>query len=118
MKQLAPLKDATDMGDCADAFVMLAKNGELATYQQVLTMVGSCTGATLTIDAGLSLMSRPRQCAEPTMDIQSKQGVCSLNGIYPLFMLIPTSVDDRNFIRSCSFPLTTGADLGLGDWTR
>jgi len=32
MKQLAPLKDATDMGDCADAFVMLAKNGELATY--------------------------------------------------------------------------------------
>jgi hypothetical protein len=27
MKQLAPLKTATDMGDCADAFVMLAKNG-------------------------------------------------------------------------------------------
>lgn len=26
-KQLAPLKAATDMGDCADAFVMLAKNG-------------------------------------------------------------------------------------------
>jgi hypothetical protein len=26
-KQLAPLKDATDMGDCADAFVMMAKNG-------------------------------------------------------------------------------------------
>ena len=26
-KQLAPLKSATDMGDCADAFVMLAKNG-------------------------------------------------------------------------------------------
>jgi hypothetical protein len=27
MKQLAPLKTETDMGDCADAFVMLAKNG-------------------------------------------------------------------------------------------
>lgn len=26
-KQLAPLKAATDMGDCADAFVMMAKNG-------------------------------------------------------------------------------------------
>jgi hypothetical protein len=25
-KQLAPLKSATDMGDCANAFVMLAKN--------------------------------------------------------------------------------------------
>lgn len=27
MKQLAPLKSTTDMGDCADAFVMLSKNG-------------------------------------------------------------------------------------------
>jgi len=27
MKQLAPLKVEADMGDCADAFVMLAKNG-------------------------------------------------------------------------------------------
>ena len=27
MKQMAPLKATTDMGDCADAFVMLAKNG-------------------------------------------------------------------------------------------
>ena len=26
-KQLAPLKDVTDMADCADVFVMLAKNG-------------------------------------------------------------------------------------------
>jgi hypothetical protein len=26
-KQLAPLKSVTDMGDCADAFVMLAKSG-------------------------------------------------------------------------------------------
>lgn len=25
-KELAPLKSATDMGDCADAFVMLARN--------------------------------------------------------------------------------------------
>jgi len=60
MKQLAPLKDATDMGDCADAFIMLAKNGEFPLLSmQVLMMLGSCTGATLTIDAGLSLMSRP-----------------------------------------------------------
>jgi hypothetical protein len=27
MKQLAPLKSVTDMADCADAFVMLAKSG-------------------------------------------------------------------------------------------
>jgi hypothetical protein len=26
-KKLAPLKDATDMADCADAYVMIAKNG-------------------------------------------------------------------------------------------
>jgi hypothetical protein len=26
-KQLSPLKAATDIGDCADAFVMMAKNG-------------------------------------------------------------------------------------------
>lgn len=31
-KQLAPLKSATNMGDCADAFVMLAKNG---TYSMI-----------------------------------------------------------------------------------
>jgi hypothetical protein len=31
-KQLAPLRSATDMGDCADAFVMMAKNGEYRSY--------------------------------------------------------------------------------------
>ena len=29
MKQLAPVMSVTDMGDCADAFVMLAKNGPI-----------------------------------------------------------------------------------------
>jgi len=46
-KQGAPLKQATDMADCGDAYVMMAKNG-------------SITGSTLTIDAGLSLMTGPR----------------------------------------------------------
>jgi hypothetical protein len=55
-KQLAPLKDATDMGDCADAFVMMAKNGIEMLCQT--NLVGSITGSALTIDAGLSLMSR------------------------------------------------------------
>jgi len=32
-KQLAPLKDATDMADCADAYVMIAKNGIQASPQ-------------------------------------------------------------------------------------
>ena len=60
MKQLTPLKDTTDIGDCADAFVMLAKNGEVVNDSQQLTRLGSCTGATLTVDAGLSLMSRSK----------------------------------------------------------
>jgi hypothetical protein len=32
MKQLAPLKSATDMADCADGFVMLAKSGAVFRY--------------------------------------------------------------------------------------
>lgn len=60
MKELAPLKAETDMGDCADAFVMLAKNGINSICALKLTCEESITGSTLTIDAGLSLMSRPK----------------------------------------------------------
>jgi len=56
-KQLAPLKDATDMADCAEAFVMIAKNGALHFCRMTTDKTGSMTGATVTIDAGLSLMS-------------------------------------------------------------
>ena len=38
--QKALLQQATDLGDCADAFVMLAKNG-------------SITGQVITVDSGL-----------------------------------------------------------------
>lgn len=55
-KQLAPLKRETGMDDCADVFVMLAKNG-LSRCESVL-ILGSITGSSLTVDAGISLMSR------------------------------------------------------------
>lgn len=59
MKQLAPLKSATDMADCADAFVMLAKSGLRIGFFGADSL-GTVTGAYLTIDAGISLMSQPR----------------------------------------------------------
>ena len=43
MKQLAPLKSVTDMGDCADAFVMLAKNGSITFHIFLhLTLIRKC----------------------------------------------------------------------------
>jgi enoyl-[acyl-carrier-protein] reductase (NADH) len=55
-RQSAPLKRETGMDDCADAFVMLAKNGFASL--DCVNLVGSITGSALTVDAGLSLMSR------------------------------------------------------------
>jgi hypothetical protein len=55
IKQAAPLKSETDMGECADAFVMLAKS---STCFVVLELIEeTITGASLTVDAGLSLKS-------------------------------------------------------------
>ena len=64
MKPLAPLNSVTDMGDCADAFVMLAKNGPIIFHFFFGSFLGNIVDASLTIDAGLSLMARNKREAD------------------------------------------------------